>query len=131
MIVTTPAESLLIVVLNGGPARCSSTSSDGANSAAWWNRPAKTMVSIMASNRILPFSRDRISVRSSASDSGVARPFGVLGRRGGRVADDRAGAGRVVDRERAGRAWPFLARDQQRRADRFFCRCYYCPPLSW
>jgi uncharacterized protein YodC (DUF2158 family) len=33
---------LVMVVLNGGPWMCSSTSSSGAYCAAWWNRPEKT-----------------------------------------------------------------------------------------
>ena len=54
---------------------CSSTSSSGAYSAAWWNRPEKTARSMKASNRIFPFSRDRMSVRASLS---VSRPSSAL-----------------------------------------------------
>ena len=93
MIVTTPAGSLVIVVLNGGPAMCSSWSSSGAYWAAWWNRPANTIRSIAASNRTLPFSRDRISARSSASSSSPSRACRQMAVRS--AADSAAQAGQA------------------------------------
>ena len=140
MIVTTPAGSLVIVVSNGGPAMCSAWSSSGAYWAAWWKRPAKTFRSIAASNRILPFSRDRISARSSASASSPSSALSTIAVRS--AADSAAQAGqagsaaatassassadaaaawpmtvagvrRVVDGKGAGRALTFLAVDKQ------------------
>ena len=72
MIVTTPSGTWAIVVVNGGPASTSSSSRLGATAAALWNRPTRTSGSIVASNRVLPFSRTSSSARSSASLSSPA-----------------------------------------------------------
>src|SRR5215472_8974635 len=132
MIVTTPAESLLIVVLNGGPAMYSSRSSAGANSAAWWNRPPKTARSIVASKRTFPFSLDSVGVQAvkrlehdrgafGRRQRGPRRPGRMRGshrvervvsRGGGGMPDDRPGVRRVVDGEGRG-PMPFLAPDKQ------------------
>ena len=66
----------------------------GAYSAAWWNRPTKTARSIAASNLTLPFSRDRISARASASESMPSSALSTIPTRS--AADSAAQAGQAA-----------------------------------